>query len=162
MARATRRKNSATTLDKRAGGVTRREFARQAAAAAAIAALPGNIALHEKRAAALAGAPEASLHPVPTLPQETAGSQPKLSAEALAEAEARSAEILRRYGAKLTEEQKADVRRLAREAQVPLEALRRFPLENKDEPATVLRVVSTRPVTAPVAAGARKPAGKGA
>jgi hypothetical protein len=83
----------------------------------------------------------------------------------VAEAEARAAEILRRYGAKLSEEQKADVRRLAREAQVQLDALRAFPLENHDEPATYFRMVSPssmrRPPTSS-AGEAQKPAGKGA
>jgi len=100
--------------------------------------------------------------------QEAPGGGPKLSAEALAEADGKAAEIVRRYGEKLTEDQKADVRRLVREAQAQIEALRAFPLENSDEPATVLHLVrvssrsagTARP--APGAPGAaKKPAAGG-
>jgi len=145
--------------------VSRREFARRATlAAAAIAANPTSVfGVSVAHGAA----------PAPAR-QEPAGDKPKLSAEALAEAEARSAEILRRYGAKLSDEQKADIRRLAREAQVQLEALRAFPLENSDEPAMVLHLVqapasarhsgaSPGTAAAPGAAsGGKKPAGRGA
>jgi len=161
--RTNRRKDSARN---RTGAVTRREFARQAAAAAAaMVALPAGIALPAATAAAGAATPPVPPPHSPALArQEAPGSHPKLSEEALAEAEARTTEILRRYGAKLTETQKADVRRLSQEAQVPLEALRRFPLENSDEPATVLQLVRTTPMRRPPASqgsGARKPAREG-
>jgi len=74
-------------------------------------------------------------------PQEPAGGALKLTAEAQAEVEAKVAEIFRRYGAKLNEAQKAEVRRLVGEAQAPLDALRAFPLENSDEPAAIFRLV---------------------
>ena len=133
--------------------LSRREFARGATlAAAAIAATPGG---------ALGAA--TALSPAPPAPfaQENGAEKPKLSPEALAEAEAKTAEIFRRYGAKLTDEQKADVRRLVREAQVQLEALRAFPLDNSDEPATILRLAgpSRRSAGTPPAA---KLTGKGA
>jgi len=142
-------------------GLSRREFARRAGvAAAAMAAIPGGVL-------GMAGTPssgrEDSIAPL----QEAAGGTPKLSAEALGEADGKVAEILRRYGAKLSEAQKADVRRLMREAQEQIEALRAFPLENSDEPATVFHVVGTSPRSAgttrrapaaPAAPGAKKPA----
>ena len=164
MGRETRRKHSAR---EKSGALSRREFARHAATAAvAIAALPGSMPLRAAVASpSAANAPELPPPARLPLPQEAAGGHPKLSPDAVAEAEARAAEILRRYGAKLSEEQKADVRRLAREAQVQLDALRAFPLENHDEPATYFRMVSPssmrRPPTSS-AGEAQKPAGKGA
>ena len=145
-------------------GLSRREFARRAGvAAAAIAAIPGGVL---GMADTLPGSREVPLAPL----QEAAGGTPKLSAEALGEAEGKVAEIIRRYGAKLSEAQKADVRRLMREAQEQIEALRAFPLENSDEPATVFHLVgaasrgagTTRRAPAasspPGAPGGKKPA----
>jgi hypothetical protein len=134
-----RRKQSARPPE---GGLSRREFARGATvAAAAIAAIPGGML-----GAALPSLPGSA---VPALPQEAGGEKPKLSPEALAEVEAKVAEILRRYGDRLNEQQKTDLRRLVREAQAPLEALRAFPLANSDEPATILHLAG------PSRAGAR-------
>jgi hypothetical protein len=126
-----RRKQSARPPE---GGLSRREFARGATvAAAAIAAIPGGIL----GAAAL---PSLDGSAVPALPQDPGKEKPKLTAEALAEAEAKVTEIFRRYGDRLNDEQKADVRRLMREAQAQVEALRAFPLANSDEPATILHL----------------------
>jgi len=157
-----RRKNSARA---QGGALTRREFARRAAAAAAaIAALPASPLYCATGVAAEIDPPQSTPPAAAPLPQDTPSQHPKLSAEALAEAEAKTTEILRRYGAKLTDEQKAEVRRLVQLAQAPIETLRRFPLENSDEPATILRFASASAVRrAPVArpAAAPKPAGKG-
>jgi hypothetical protein len=57
-----------------------------------------------------------------------------------AEAEARIAAILGRYGSRFTEEQKADIRRLITGAQEGLEAMRAYPIDNAIEPATTFRV----------------------
>ncbi len=119
------------------GGLSRREFARGATvAAAAMAALPSSVL----GAAALA-TPHGARLPLP--PQQSPGEKPKLSAEALAEIEAKVGEIFRRYGERLSEEQKADIRRLVKEAQAPLESLRAYPLENSDEPATILHLAGS-------------------
>jgi hypothetical protein len=116
--------------------LSRREFARRAAvAAAAMAAMPGDV-LGMVNHGRTASRGEEEFAPI----QEVAGGGPKLSAESLAEVDGKVADIFRRYGEKLSEEQKADVRRLVREAQVPLEALRAYPLENSDEPATILHL----------------------
>jgi len=149
--------------------LSRREFARRAAAAAALAAVPGSV-LGMVRHGRTPLPREESLAPL----QQAAGGEPKLSAEALAEADGKVAEIIRRYGAKLSEAQKADVRRLVREAQAPLEALRAFPLANSDEPAAVFHVAGPSSRSAgparrapaasstPAAPGAaKKPAGGG-
>jgi hypothetical protein len=56
------------------------------------------------------------------------------------EVEARIAMITGRFGSRLTDAQKADIRRLITGAQEGVEALRAYPLENSVEPATVFRV----------------------
>ena len=162
MAATRRRKNSARAPG---GALTRREFARgAAAAAAAIAALPAGPLYCATGVAGAIAPPQSTPAAAAPLPQEAASRHPKLSAEAQAEAEGKTTEILRRYGAKLTDEQKADIRRLVEEAQEPLETLRRFPLENSDEPATILRFASAsaaRRAPVPRPAAAPKPAGEG-
>lgn len=121
------------------GGLSRREFARGATvAAAAMAAIPGGV----MSTTALAAAPAV---PGAALPQQTAGEKPKLSPEAMAEVEAKVVEILRRYGDRLDDAQKADIHRLVSETQAGLEALRAFPLANSDEPATILQVAGAAP-----------------
>jgi len=149
-----RRKHTARSEER---GLSRREFARGATvAAAAMAAIPGSVL----STGALAAAPVAA---DAALPQQTAGEKPKLSPEAMAEVESKVAEIMRRYGEKLDDAQKADIRRLVRETQAGLETLRAFPLENSDEPATVLHLAGTaaparHPPTAPAGAkSAAKP-----
>jgi len=141
-------------------GISRREFAARATvAAAAVAANAG--ALMGAAAVLPAAGARALAEPAP----QTSGDKPKLPPAAQAEVDAKVAEILRRYGAKLSEEQKADVRRMVREAQEPLETLRAFPLENSDEPATVLHLAGTPARRAatdaakPAAAPAKKPSG---
>lgn len=115
--------------------LSRREFARRAAAtAAAFTAMPGTML-------------DAQAAPAALPPQEAGSGKAELSAEALAEVEAKVAGIFRRHGATLSEVQKTEVRRLVREMQAPLEALRAFPLQNSDEPATVLRT-ARRPAPA--------------
>ena len=120
------------------GKLSRREFARGATvAAAALAALPATAG--EVLTEAALAAHHGSKLPLPS--QGGQGENPKLSAEGQAEVEAKIAEIMRRYGERLNDEQKADIRRLVREAQAPVESLRAYPLENSDEPATVLHLV---------------------
>lgn len=99
--------------------VSRRDFARTAALAATVAVLP---------ASAMAQAAQ------PT----------ELSKEVVAEVEAKYSEVLRLYGAKLSPEQKAEIRKQL-EAQVPgLQKLRAFALNNSDAPAAVLQLVAER------------------
>ncbi|HTQ87276.1 MAG TPA: hypothetical protein VMI93_13755 [Candidatus Solibacter sp.] len=148
-----RRKQTAQSGE---SGLSRREFARGATvAAAAMAALPPGVL----GAAALATPCEAE---AAALPPQAAGEASKLSAAAMAEVEAKIAEIMRRYGDRLDEAQKRDIRRLVREGQAPLEALRAFPLDNSDEPATILHLPGAAPPAhhPPAAPAAAKPAAK--
>ena len=111
--------------------ISRREFARHAAlAAATVAAMPDKLMAEPGPATSPAALPAG---------QQTT-EEPKLSPESRAEVEAKIQAIFRRYGQRLTEEQKADVKRLVAEGQKALESLRAFPLDNADAPATVLRL----------------------
>lgn len=107
-------------------GLSRREFARCIAVASAGAAiLPGDLR---------AGA--AVLRPEPFVQEP----EQELSTAAQAEVAAKVDSILRKYGSRLSDEQKSEIRRLVREGQAPLEKLRAFPLDNANQPATVLRL----------------------
>ena len=109
--------------------ISRRDFAVSAAlASAAIAAVPTGMLAQEK------GAAEAAK---PEAPQP-----PKLSPASQAEVEERYAAILRKYGSRLSDEQKKDVHKSLISQQQGLDQIRAFPLENWDEPATVFKAVT--------------------
>jgi hypothetical protein len=85
---------------------------------------------------------------------------PKLSPESQAEAEARFQLVLSRHGARLSEEEKRNVRTLCYFSQPGLDRLRSFALKNGDVPALFLKPIverdkpasSNRPTTAPFVA----------
>ena len=111
--------------------IGRRQFALGAAAAAATAlVLPG-----ETLAQTAAGAPE----DVQSTDAKTRAAMAKLSASAQAEVEMKVASIFRKYGGRLSEEEKADIRRIMAESQEGLEKMRAFKLENGDQPADAFR-----------------------
>jgi len=56
------------------------------------------------------------------------------------ELEARINWILGKYGARLNDEQRADIRRLIVTGQPGVDAMRAFPLDNAVEPATIFKV----------------------
>jgi len=106
-------------------GISRREFARRAAIAAATAAcLPGELL-----------AIPSSVPPTP--PQQP---NEKLSPESQAEVDAKIQAIFSKYGARFSDAQKDDIRRLVTEGQKSLEAMRAFPVDNSDQPPTVLKL----------------------
>jgi hypothetical protein len=109
--------------------ISRRDFAVSAAlATAAIAAVPTDLLAQEKSAAEAAK---------PETPQP-----PKLSAASQAEVEERYAAILRKYGSRLSEDQKKDVHKSLVSQQQSLDQIRAFPLQNWDEPATVFKAIT--------------------
>lgn len=111
--------------DRDSRGISRREFARRAAVAAAgLSAAPLGV---------FAGA-GGSGAPAQQPPAE------KLTAAGLAEAEAKTQYLLATYGARLNDAQQKDLRRLIKEGVAPLEELRKFALTNGVQPATVLRL----------------------
>jgi len=113
-----------------AKSISRRDFAVSAAlATVAIATVSADLLAQEKPAAE-AAKPEA--------PQP-----PKLSAASQAEVEERYAAILRKYGTRLSEDQKKDVHRNLVSQQQSLDQVRAYRLENWDEPATVFNPVFT-------------------
>ena len=110
-----RQRNGARVL-----ALSRREFARGAALAAATAVLPRRGSAHEAAAAAsIANTQSASLSPA---------------------GEAQLQAILAKYGNRFSEEQKAELRRLVAQAQKTSETLRSLPLDNSDEPATIFHI----------------------
>lgn len=74
-----------------------------------------------------------------SLDTKTRAAMAKLSASAQAEVEMKVASIFRRYGDRLSEEQKADIRRIMAESQEGLEKMRAYHLENGDQPADAFR-----------------------
>jgi hypothetical protein len=104
----------------------RRQFALGAAAAATSALLPGDL---------LAQVPGADK----SLDGKTRIAMAKLSASAQAEVEMKVGSIFRKYGDRLSDEQKADIRRIMAESQEGLEKMRAFKLENGDQPADTFR-----------------------
>ena len=107
--------------------MTRRRFALGAAVAATTVFLPGGeVSAHELS--------EASNPPV-----QQPSSSTKLSPDAQAEVEMKVKEIFRKYGKRLNDEQRADIRKVMAETQGGLEKMRAFALENGDQPATVVK-----------------------
>lgn len=101
------------------GRITRRNFTLSAAAAATAALLPaGEASAQSPESAAMA----------------------KLSPTARAEVEAKINEIFRKYGSRLSEEQKKDIRKVMAETQDGLEKMRSFVLTNGDQPATAFQL----------------------
>lgn len=112
--------------------LSRRDFARRAAiAAASAAALPSSI-LGASRADSSAA----------DSAQTKGGSA---ATENQAEIESKVQTIFRRYGDRLSAAQKADIRRLVAGGQKPLEAMRAFPLGNADQPGNVLKIYPDPP-----------------
>lgn len=100
-------------------GISRREFARKAMLTATAAALPSSV-----------------------LGQSAGGAEPKPAAKA--ETDRALEAVLARYGDRLTEAQKNDLRNVLAQQQKSLETLRAFSLDNGVQPATVLRLRTGR------------------
>jgi hypothetical protein len=133
----------------RHGEVSRREFARRTAMATAAAAAWPGVLLTEAAATA----------PGTTHLEQTASVTP-LSPSSQAEVDMRFHAILSKYGSRLNDEQKSDVRRLAAETQKNLDKLRAYALDNSEQPATVLKPLMERPARPagqPASAPAQKP-----
>jgi hypothetical protein len=117
--------------NKKESAISRREFARRAAFVSAAASLaPANLLREEPSASP----PQAQQAP----------NLPKLSPQSQAEANSRIQTILAQYGGRLTDAQKADIHRLAAEAQPPLDRLRAYATENGDGPALYLKPLIER------------------
>ncbi|HET9182788.1 MAG TPA: hypothetical protein VFP59_11690 [Candidatus Angelobacter sp.] len=113
--------------------IDRRRFAIGAAAAATTAIISPGEALEQAQTTPPPKPPEAH-------DAKTSAAMAKLSPAAQAEVEMKVASIFRKYGNRLSNEQKADIQRAMAESQDGLEKMRAFVLENGDEPATVLKL----------------------
>ena len=113
--------------------VTRRHFTVGAVAAATAALINPAEALEQVQSSAPS-------QTVATLEQKAKAAMAKLSPAAQAEVEMKVASIFRKYGDRLSDEQKADIRRAMAETQDGLEKMRAFVLENGDQPANVLKL----------------------
>jgi hypothetical protein len=116
--------------------LSRRDFARTAALAAASAAIAPI-----RLPAAPIEPGRRSDDPTQTPPQTS------LSPADQAEVDARVAEILRKRGDRLSPDQKTEIRRLTTELQKSIVRLRAYPLGNSSQPATVLKIVSSKTPT---------------
>jgi hypothetical protein len=134
-------------------GISRREFARRAALASAVAAVapgatvsaPANpLNEHASVAAADFGGRVSDPSGTPGRPEQQPAEIAKLSPESHAEAEARFQTILNQYGNRFSDAQKTDLHRLCALAQPPLDRLRAYPLENGDAPALYLKPLVER------------------
>lgn len=112
--------------------ISRRQFARTVTLAATTAALSPSVLAQQTKP------PAEPTTATPVKPPEPQGQAPKLSEAAKKEVELKIQWIMDRYGAKLSEAQKTEIRKLVAQTQEPLETLRAFNVENWDEPATVL------------------------
>jgi len=141
--------------EKPAKGISRREFARRAAIASAVASWAPVNAAPITAAIAAASLPAKQA-------QQPPANLPKLSPEGQAEVEARVQAILGQYGSRFSEEQKADIRRLCTLVQPPLDRLRAYALANSDSPALYLKPLVEREKKPAAAAPAKSPAASAA
>jgi hypothetical protein len=134
--------------EKKASGISRREFARRAALASAVASIaPASTLTSEPapRATETAGHSNAAATALKSSAAEPAQANlPKLSAESQAEADARLQSILAQYGSRFSDEQKTELRRLCAVAQPPLDRLRAYAIDNGANPALYLKPLVER------------------
>jgi len=124
--------------------ISRRDFARGAALAAASAAcLPSEMLARPLIATPAVMERTSAPSSVPYSAQQ----RTKLSPESQAEVEEKIQAVLRTRGERLSHAQKAEIRRLVTEGQAPLEKMREFPLDNGDQPGNVLRLYPDPPET---------------
>jgi len=115
---------------------SRRRFGRNAAAMAALAATPASLL-------AVTRDPNTDLT-TSAEPQGQASAEEnaklRITAEQAAEVDAKLANIIRKFGSRLSEDQRRHLRRILAYNERMLAGVRAFPLDNSDPPASVLRV----------------------
>jgi hypothetical protein len=126
--------------------ISRREFARRAAVASAVASIAPVAVVAAHVSSADPSAPQtASQDPPPPVPPAVVAPQnppangPRLSAESQSEADARFQAILVIYGSRFSNEQKNDLHRLCAVVQPSLDHIRAYKIENGDGPALYLK-----------------------
>jgi hypothetical protein len=131
--------------EKPANPMSRRQFARRAAIASAVASLAPAAAMSVEFEAGVTQSllPGGQTPPSSTQAQLPAN-MPKLSPESQAEADARFQSILAEYPSRFSDVQKADLRRLCSVVQAPLDRLRTYKVENGDGPGVYLKPLLER------------------
>jgi hypothetical protein len=110
--------------------ISRRRFGQHAAVAAALSLSSAQLLA-------------ASHHPhreSPTGARSAPNSAADLTPEQTQEVEAKLANIVRKYGTRLSDEQRQHLRRILAYNEKMLASVRTFPLENGDPPASVLKI----------------------
>jgi hypothetical protein len=126
-----------TTDEEPRKGISRREFARRAAIASAVASWAPVNAVPLTAAIAPSSLPAKQA-------QQPPANLPKLPPESQAEVEARFQAIVSEYGERFSDEQKADLRRLCTIVQPPLDRLRAYNVANGDGPGLYLKPLFER------------------
>jgi len=117
---------------------SRREFARRAALLSLAAPIAAPLAAAAPLSAG--GVSMAADDQLPKLPPNF----PKLSDQSRAEVEARYESIVKQYGGRFNDQQKAELRRLSFLAQPALDNLRAYTIHNGDSPALYLKPLVER------------------
>jgi hypothetical protein len=115
--------------------ISRRKFGLEAAVAAAL-----SLSVSPTRLLAARSDPDTIPPAIPASEQESSG--PKLTAEQSRDVEAKLANIIRKYGERLSEEQRKHLRRILAYNETMLAPIRAFTLQNGDPPVTVLKLSS--------------------
>ena len=118
---------------KNRSAISRRDFARRAALVSAAASLSP---------AELLATPSAAIANATPLAQTPTAT--KLSPASQVEVDSRLQAVFSQYGKRLSDEQKADLQRLAAEGQAGLDRLRAFATDNGDGPALYLKPLMER------------------
>jgi hypothetical protein len=129
----------ANRAETKSARISRREFgldaALGAAAAAALSLSPPSL-LNARRD------PDNISPAIPMGEQETPGAKPTLTPEQSRDVDAKLANIIRKYGERLSEEQRKHLRRILAYNETMLAPVRAFALQNGDPPVTVLKLSS--------------------
>ena len=129
----------ANRAETKSARISRREFgldaAIGAAAAAALSLSPPSL-LNARRD------PDNISPAIPMGEQETPGAKPTLTPEQSRDVDAKLANIIRKYGERLSEEQRKHLRRILAYNETMLAPVRAFALQNGDPPVTVLKLSS--------------------
>jgi hypothetical protein len=126
--------NSAATKSSR---ISRREFGLDAAVAA-VGALSLSVS---PRGLAAERRDRDNISPTIVAGEQETGA-PKLTAEQSRDVEAKLANIIRKYGERLSEEQRKHLRRILAYNETMLAPVRAYALQNGDPPVTVLKLSS--------------------
>jgi hypothetical protein len=129
----------ANRAETKSARISRREFGLDATIGAAAAAA---LSLSAPSLLAARRDPDNISPAIPTGEQETAGAKPTLTPEQSRDVDAKLANIIRKYGERLSEEQRKHLRRILAYNETMLAPVRAFALQNGDPPVTVLKLSS--------------------